>query len=76
MWALAKSGVKFRTLVNNDGSIGRWQQPALEEWERPKTDPRERRPRPPVYWAPKVAVETEASEVVAARDDEGADIAA
>ena len=36
MWALAKSGVKFRTLVNDDGSHRRWQQPALEEWERTK----------------------------------------
>jgi hypothetical protein len=68
MWAIAKSGVKFRTLTNPDGSIERWQQPALEEWERPKRDSRERRPRPPHYWAPRVVVETETSEV-AARDE-------
>jgi hypothetical protein len=72
LWAIAKSGVKFRTLVNDDGSIERWQQPALEAWEIPKTDPRERRPRPPVYWAPKLAAE----KVAAARGDDGADIAA
>jgi hypothetical protein len=65
MWAIAKSGVKFRTLTNPDGSIERWQQPALEEWERPKRDPRERRPRPPHYWVPKVAVETDTNEVAA-----------
>jgi len=76
MWALAKSGVKFRTLVNDDGSIEHWQQPALEAWEIPKTDPRERRPRPPVYWAPKLAAEMETSEVAPARGDDGADIPA
>jgi len=68
-WAIAKSGLKFRVIVHEDGSLESWQQPPLEPWEIPKTDPRERRPRPPVYWAPKVAVETETSEVVAARDE-------
>jgi hypothetical protein len=76
MWALAKSGVKFRTLTNADGSTECWQQPELEPWEIPKRDPRERRPRPPHYWAPKVVVETEASEASAARDDAPAAIAA
>ena len=76
MWAIAKSGVKFRVIVHEDGSLESWQQPALEDWERPKTDPRERRPRPPVYWTPKVEVETETSEPEAARGDEDADIAA
>ena len=73
MWALKKSGLKFRTLTNPDGSIERWQQPALEAWEIPKTDPRERRPRPPHYWTPKVAVETDTNEVAAVAP---ADIAA
>jgi hypothetical protein len=73
MWALAKSGVKFRTLVNADGSTECWQQPELERWEIPKTDPRERRRRPPHYWEPKVAVETQTSEPVVAA---GADVAA
>ena len=70
---LADNGVKFRTLVNADGSIERWRRPKLEDWEIPKTDPRERRPRPPHYWAPKVAVETDTSEVAAVAP---ADIAA
>jgi hypothetical protein len=69
MWAIAKSGVKFRTIVDERGVIQNWQQPELEPWEIPKTDPRERRPRPPIYWAPKVVVETETGEVVAARDE-------
>jgi hypothetical protein len=68
MWAIAKSGIKFRIIVQEDGSLESWQQPPLEPWEIPKTDPRERRPRPQVYWAPKVATETETS-VVAARDE-------
>jgi hypothetical protein len=69
MWALKKSGLKFRVIINADGSVETWKQPPLEEWEIPKRDPRERRPKPPIYWAPKVAVETEASEPVAARDE-------
>jgi hypothetical protein len=65
---LADNGVKFRTLVNADGTTECWQRPALEPWEIPKTEPRERRPRPPHYWAPKVAVETPTSEPVVAAD--------
>jgi hypothetical protein len=75
MWAIAKSGLKFRAIVHEDGSLESWQQPPLEPWEIPKTDPRERRPRPPHYWAPKVAVETQTSELVVAADA-AADIAA
>jgi hypothetical protein len=33
MWALAKSGVRFRTVVNADGTKGRWRQPKLAPWE-------------------------------------------
>jgi hypothetical protein len=47
MWALRKSGVKFRTLVNEDGTIERWQQPDLADWEVPRADPREKRPAHP-----------------------------
>jgi hypothetical protein len=77
MWALRKSGIKFRVIVNDDGSTETWQQPELEPWEIPKTDPRERRRRPPHYWEPKVAVETQTSEPVVAADAAvAADIAA
>jgi hypothetical protein len=27
MWALAQSGVPFRTIVHDDGALERWQQP-------------------------------------------------
>jgi hypothetical protein len=47
MWALAKSGVKFRVIVRSDGSVQRWRQPALEPWEVPRRDPSERRPMHP-----------------------------
>jgi len=70
---LADNGVKFRTLTNADGSIERWRRPKLEDWEIPKSDSREKRPRLPTYWAPKVAVETDTSEVAAVAP---ADIAA
>jgi hypothetical protein len=29
MWALAQSGVPFRTIVDEDGAIECWQQPEL-----------------------------------------------
>jgi hypothetical protein len=76
MWALAKSGMKFRTLTNPDGSIETWQQPELEAWEQPKRDSRERRPKPPSYWSPKLPVATVASDVVATDATAPADIAA
>ena len=41
MWALSKSGVKFRVIVNKDGTVERWQQPRLEPWEVPRRDPSE-----------------------------------
>ena len=59
---LADNGVKFRTLVNADGSIESWRRPKLEDWEIPKSNSREKRRRPPTYWAPKVAVATPTSE--------------
>jgi hypothetical protein len=30
--ALAKSGVRFRTLMNDDGTLERWQPPRLRKW--------------------------------------------
>ncbi len=54
MWALRKSGVKFRTRANDDGSLDRWQSPRLPAWEVPKRNPQERRPRAP-EWRPEVA---------------------
>jgi hypothetical protein len=52
MWALYESGVPFRTIVHEDGTIERWQQSELPPWEVPKRDPHERRPRAPDYWEP------------------------
>jgi hypothetical protein len=53
MWALRKSGVKFRTRANDDGTFERWQSPKLPAWEVPKRNPHERRPRAP-DWRPEV----------------------
>jgi hypothetical protein len=73
MWALYQSGVPFRTIVYEDGTIERWQQPELPAWEVPKRDPRERRPRAPDYWEPGAA---EIAELALASDGAtGADIA-
>jgi hypothetical protein len=47
MWALRKSGVRFRTLVHNDGTTERWRQPRLAPWEVPRRDPAEPRPNAP-----------------------------
>jgi hypothetical protein len=47
MWALYKSGVRFRTIVHEDGMIERWQSPRLPAWELPRRDPAERRPLAP-----------------------------
>jgi hypothetical protein len=53
MWALRKSGVKFRTRANDDGTLERCQSPRLPPWEVPKRKPHERRPRAP-EWKPQV----------------------
>ena len=72
MWALYKSGVPFRTIVHEDGTIDRWQQPELPAWEVPKRDPHERRPR-----APEREAAAEIAELAIACDDAtGGDIAA
>ena len=47
MWALKRSGVRFRELVHADGSTERWRQPRLARWEVPRRDPAERRPNAP-----------------------------
>jgi hypothetical protein len=74
MWALVESGVTFRVLSNDDGTIERWQQPKLPAWEVPKRNPHERRPRAPDYWEPGAA---EIAALAAASDDAaGDDIAA
>ena len=67
MWALYESGVPFRTIVHEDGTIERWQQPKLPAWEVPKRNPHERRPRAPDYWEPDEAAEI--PELAAASDD-------
>jgi hypothetical protein len=46
MAALALSGVEFPE-IRSDGTVERWEQPALEDWERPRRDPAEPRPRHP-----------------------------
>ena len=47
MWALRRSGVRFRQLVHADGRTERWRQPRLVQWEVPRRDPSERRPNAP-----------------------------
>jgi hypothetical protein len=47
MWALYKSGVRFRTIVHEDGTIEHWRSPRLPAWEVPRRDPAERRPLAP-----------------------------
>jgi hypothetical protein len=65
MHALYEAGLPFRTIVHEDGTIERWQQPKLPAWEVPKCDPHERRPRAPDYWEPEAAAE-EIAELAAA----------
>ena len=38
MWALRKSGVRFRTLTRAGGTTERWRQPRLAPWEVPSRD--------------------------------------
>ena len=47
MWALRKAGVRFRTIVHEDGTTERWRQPRLAPWEVPRRDPAEPRPNAP-----------------------------
>jgi hypothetical protein len=47
MWALKRSGVRFRQIVREDGLTERWRQPKLAPWEVPRRDPAERRPNAP-----------------------------
>ena len=74
MWAIAKSGVKFRTHRRRAGAvIQNWQQPATGAMGDTKNrSAASDGPRPPHYWAPKAVAtetETEACEPVAARDE-------
>jgi hypothetical protein len=69
MWALRKSGVKFRARANDDGTLDRWQSPRLPAWEVPKRDPQERRQRAP-QWKPAAA---EIAELATVRDDAAGD---
>lgn len=84
MWALKRSGVRFREIVHADGKRERWRQPRLAPWEVPRRDPAERRP-----YAPEVAGErredarrwrerkhARALEAAAAQRDDGAQLAA
>jgi hypothetical protein len=72
--ALYKSGVRFRTIIHDNGMLERWQSPKLPAWEVPKRNPHERRPRAPNS-EPGAAAEI--AELAAERDDAaGADIAA
>ena len=75
MWVLAQS-VRFRTLINDDGTRECWQQPKLPPWEVPKRDPHERWPRAP-DWEPDEVVVAEIAGLKAERDAvAGDDIAA
>jgi hypothetical protein len=47
MGAPAESGVEFRVIVHKDGTLERWQQPELADWEVPRRDPNEPRPNAP-----------------------------
>jgi hypothetical protein len=51
MWALVESGVRFREIVHEDGSLELWRQPELAAWEVPRRDPAERRPQHPAIRA-------------------------
>jgi hypothetical protein len=55
MWALAESGIRFRAFTNGEGGLEHWQPPRLPEWEVPKRNPHERRPRAP-EWKPNAAM--------------------
>ena len=73
MCALYESGLPFRTIVHEDGTLECWQQPELPAWEVPKRDPHERRPRAP-EWESEAAAKI--AEVAAASADAvGDDIA-
>lgn len=47
MWALTQSGVPYRMIAHEDGTIECWQQPELAPWEVPRRDPAEPRPSAP-----------------------------
>jgi len=47
MVAIASCGVKFRTIINEDGTVERWQKPRLADWEQPRGHPSEMRPLHP-----------------------------
>jgi hypothetical protein len=47
IWALWKSGVKFREIELADGTVARWRRPRLEPWEEPRQDPSEPCPMHP-----------------------------
>jgi hypothetical protein len=57
MWALRKSGVRFRAIVHRDGTRERWRQPKLAPWEIPRRDPAERRPNAPEVLAKRRATQ-------------------
>jgi hypothetical protein len=58
MWALRKSGVRFRTISHKDGGMmEHWRQPKLAPWEVPRRDPAEPRPG-----APEVAAQRRAAQ--------------
>jgi hypothetical protein len=83
MWALRKSGVRFRAIVHDDGGMERWRQPKLAPWEVPRRDPAEPRPNAPEVMAQRRAADKryrlrqwrarEIPRPTAARDDAAAD---
>jgi hypothetical protein len=47
MWAARRSGVRFRTIVHENGATETWCQPRLPDWEKPRRDPSEPRAQHP-----------------------------
>jgi hypothetical protein len=62
--ALAKSGVRLAVVDGIDGTAY-WRRFKLEPWEEPKTHWKQKRPRPPTYWAPKLPVALASASTVA-----------
>jgi len=51
MTALAESGIKFRKIINADGSVQSWKIPRLADWEKLRRDPSALRPQHPAMLA-------------------------
>jgi hypothetical protein len=45
--ATSSAGLRFRTIIHEDGTVERWQKPRLADWEVPGRDPSGPRPQHP-----------------------------